>query len=81
MRGLLGKRFHFRGGSWMLIEVLADEASIVLRGSPAENRIQLDQFGRPLRRVGPLASIPILSTDGERLSPELLELLSAPITR
>jgi hypothetical protein len=80
MRALLGQQFRFRGGVWTLVEVLRDEACLVLRGAPADQQIQPDQFGRPLRRVGPLASIPVLAQDGNALSPELLDLLAARIS-
>jgi len=79
MRALLGHRFRFRGGIWTLVEVLTDEACVVIRGAPAAQQIQLDQFGRPSRRAGPVASIPVLSDNGDALSPELLDLLSARV--
>jgi len=78
-RALLGHRFRYRGGIWTLVEVLADEACVVIRGAAVSQQIQLDQFGRPLRRIGSLATIPVLPQDGEALSPELLDLLSARV--
>jgi len=79
MRALLGQRFRYRGSDWTLVDVLADEACVVIRGAQMEHPIQLDQFGRPLRRIGPWASVPILSQEGDALSPELLDLLSARV--
>jgi len=79
LRALLGQRFRFRGSVWTLIEVLTDEACVVLRGAPADQRIQLDQFGRPQRRAGALQRVPVLSEDGQALSPELLDLLGTRV--
>lgn len=79
IRALLGQRFRYQGGIWTLIEVLADECCVVIRGTSDGQQIQPDQFGRPLRRIGALVCIPVLSQDGEALSPQLLDLLAARV--
>ncbi len=79
MSMLLGERFSFRGQVFTLIEILADEACLVLRGNGREEPIQLDQFGRPLRRTGALEMVPVFTADGEALSEEMLELLAARV--
>ena len=77
MRALLGQRFSFQGRFYTLVEIMRDEACVVLRGD--ERLIQLDQFGRPLRRGGELQMIPVFSVDGEALSADLLELLASRV--
>ena len=79
MRMLLGERFNFRGQIFTLIEILADEACVVLRGNGPEEPIQLDQFGRPLRRSGALEAVPVFAADGEALSEDMLELLASRV--
>jgi hypothetical protein len=80
MRTLLGARFSFRGDVYTLIEILADEACVVLRGNGREEPIQLDQFGRPLRRAGALEIVPVFAADGEALSEDMLELLASRVS-
>ena len=79
MRTLLGERFNLGGQVYTLIEILADEACVVLRGNGREEPIQLDQFGRPSRRTGTLEMVPVFAADGEALSEELLELLASRV--
>ncbi|MGD2082573.1 MAG: hypothetical protein PVF91_06380 [Chromatiales bacterium] len=74
MRGLIGRRFDYLGSRWTLIEVLADERTVVLSRSDAA-AIQVDQFGRANRRGGETLLVPIFERDGETLSPEMMDLL------
>lgn len=74
MRGLIGQRFDYLGSRWTLIEVLADEQTVVLQRADAA-AIQVDQFGRANRRGDETLLVPIFAEDGETLSEEMMDLL------
>jgi hypothetical protein len=76
MRRMIGKGFDYLGERWTLIEVLADEQSVVLQRGDA-NAIQVDQYGRANRRGGEILVLRIFSDD--ELSPELMELLAGKL--
>ena len=76
MRGLIGRHFDYLGERWTLIEVLADDGTVVLCRANAAT-IQADQYGRANRRCAETMMVPILSDDGETLSSQLMELLAS----
>jgi hypothetical protein len=76
MRRMIGKGFEYLGEYWTLIEVLADEQSVVLQRGNAKT-IQADQYGRANRRAGETLVLQIFN-DGE-LSPDLMELLAGKL--
>jgi len=73
LRALIGKGFEYLGQRWTVVEVLADQQSVVLQRSDAKT-VQVDQYGRARRRGGETLVLPAFA-DGE-LSPELMELLA-----
>ena len=75
LRKLIGRRCRHLGQSCTLIEILAEEAVIILRCEGGTAPIQTDQFGQPFRRAAETRQIPLLDEDGENLSAELLDLL------
>ena len=77
LRKLIGRRCRHLGHSCTLIEVLAEEALLVLSCEEGTAPIQADQFGQPFRRAGETRQIPLLCGDGENLSDEALELLAS----
>jgi hypothetical protein len=79
LRSLIGKRFEYQDRRWILIEILADERIVVLRGTTGESPIQVDQFGHPARRTTDTLSLPMLAPDGDNLSDELMLLLTHPL--
>lgn len=74
-RKLIGRRCSHLGRSCTLIEILAEEALIILRCEGGKSPIQADQFGRPFRRAEETRQIPLLEKDGGNLSAEALDLL------
>jgi hypothetical protein len=79
LRGLIGRRFHYAGATWLLVEVLADTDTVVLRSESRQpGPVQTDQYGAPLRRSPETISLPITDEDGG-YSAELEALLSGRI--
>ncbi len=76
LRKLIGHHCHHLGQHCTLIEILAEEAMIILRCEGGTTPIQADQFGQPFRRAAETRQIPLLDEDGENLSAELLDLLA-----
>lgn len=73
---LLGGRFQYLGHLWILIEVLADSDSVVLRRcSPRPDRtVQRNAYGVPNRRVEDTLTLRISDNEGG-YSQDLLVLL------
>jgi hypothetical protein len=76
LRKLIGHHCQHLGQRCTLIEILAEEAMIILRCEGGTAPIQTDQFGQPFRRAAETRQIPLLDEDGENLSAELLDLLA-----
>jgi hypothetical protein len=77
LRILIGRRCRHLGYLCTLVEVLEREATVILRCEEALPPIQADQFGQPLRRAAETRQVPVLDDDGENLSAEILDLLTA----
>jgi hypothetical protein len=77
LRKLIGRRCRHLGQRCTVLEVLEDEGVLVLRCEEGPPPIQRDQFDQPLRRAAETLLIQVLDTDGSRLSPELMDLLSS----
>ena len=78
LQSLIGRAFAFRGEDYVLIDVLADEASVVLdRRGRRRATIQADQFGRPLRRTSGFHVMAVFNMQEGGVSTELNELLGA----
>ncbi len=77
MRKLIGRRCRHLNRSCTLLEVLADNAMLVLRCEDGASPIQSDQFGQPLRRAIETLQVPIFDVDGETFSADAIELLAS----
>ena len=77
LRKLIGRRCRHLGQLCTLVEVLEREAAVVLRCEESVPPIQTDQYGQPLRRASQTRQVPVLDIDGENLSAEVLDLLTA----
>jgi hypothetical protein len=77
LRRLIGRRCSHQGQRCTLIDLLQTESAVVLRceDDPLPP-IQGDQFGHASRRAAETQTVAIFSTDGQALSPELLDLLA-----
>ncbi len=76
IRKLIGQRFDYLDEIWILVEVLADDDSVVLRRCTdcGPRRVQSNVYGMPTRRVDDNLTLPI--SDGEGgYSQDLLVLL------
>ena len=76
LRKLIGRRCRHLNQLCMLVEVLEQEAVIVIRCEEAIPPIQADQFGQPLRRASETRQVLVIDADGENLSAEVLDLLT-----
>lgn len=77
LRQLVGDRFDYLGEPWVLIEVLGDLDSIVLRrckDCPAD-AVQQNLYGMPNRRVQNTLTLKISDASGEGYSEDILVLL------
>jgi hypothetical protein len=77
MRKLIGRRCRHLGQRCMLIDVLADEGTLILRCEEGEPPVQSDQFGHALRRAYETREVAVFDADGDTLTPETLDLLAA----
>ncbi len=76
---LVGNRFEFLGEPWVLIEVLADIDSLVLRRCVECNRqhaVQRNSYGMPNRRVEGTMTLPITNHDTGSYSDDVMALLA-----
>lgn len=76
LRPLIGNHYHYLQQDWSLIEILADEGSLVLSSLTDEPTIQTDQFGYAARRGPETLLVPIFNQDADSYSDELQDLLS-----
>jgi len=79
LRPLIGNHYHYLEQEWSLIEILADEGSLVLSSLAEEPTIQADQYGSAARRGPETLLIPIFNQHEDRYSDELQELLSSKL--
>lgn len=78
LEGLLGERFDFLGDEWVLIEVLGDIDSLVLRRQAEDGSriVQRNSYGMPNRRVAGTLTLPISDAETGAYSDEVLLLLA-----
>lgn len=76
LRGLIGRECDYLGRRCTLIEVLADEGTVVLEVREHLPPIQTDQYGQALYRGSEVIQVPIFGATGSELSEDLLDLLS-----
>ena len=77
LRRLIGERFDYLGEVWILIEVLGDLDSVVLRRciDCKPDAVQQNIYGMPNRRVENTLTIDISDPSGEAYSQDILVLL------
>ena len=77
LRQLIGDRFDYLGEIWVLIEVLADSDSIVLRrcADCPPRGVQLNAYGVPNRRAEDTLTLRISDRSGDAYSEDILVLL------
>jgi hypothetical protein len=78
LRQLIGEQFDFVADRWVLIEVLGEMDSLVLRRcSGCRNRpVQANSYGQPTRRVVETMTIPISDPATGGYSEDVLTLLA-----
>ena len=76
LRQLIGQRFNYLDDIWILVEVLGDDDSVVLRRCTdcGPRPVQRSVYGMPTRRVEDNLTLPISGGDGG-YSQDLLVLL------
>ncbi len=74
---LIGHRFDYVGETWILIEILEDIDSIVLRRSAdlTPGDVQQTAYGLPGRRVQRTLTLAVSNADGTAYSDDILVLL------
>lgn len=74
---LIGDAFDYLGEVWILIEVLSDADSVVLRRCKdcRPGALQRNAYGMPNRRVEDTLTLPISDRSGEAYSEDILVLL------
>lgn len=77
LRKLIGDRFDYLGEVWILIEVLGDADSVVLRRCEncEPSSLQSNAYGIPNRRVEDTLSLPISDHSGDGYSEDILVLM------
>ncbi len=75
LRTRIGTECIFRGRRYRLIEVLADDGTLVLETRGGLPPIQTDQYGQALYRSNDITQVPIFGGDRDGMSAELTELL------
>jgi len=77
LQQLIGKQFLFLGEIWVLIEILSDMDSVVLRRCRECGQVGVQQnlYGMPNRRAGDTLTLPISDSSGASYSQDLMLLL------
>ena len=75
---LVGQRFDYRGEDWILVEVLGDIDSLVLRrySSRGGRTVQRNSYGQPTRRVDDMLTLPLTDAATGGYSPDVISLLA-----
>jgi hypothetical protein len=76
LRRLIGRDCAHAGRRCKLIEILADEGTIVLETRGGIPPIQTDQYGQAAYRANEIIQVPIFGPDSDELSEDLMELLA-----
>jgi hypothetical protein len=76
LRGLIGRDCEYLGGRCRLVEILADEGTIVLERRGGLPPIQPDQYGHASHRSNEVIQIPIFGADRDHFSDELMDLFA-----
>jgi hypothetical protein len=79
---LIGKRFLFRGKTWLLVEILEEENALVVSSasSTLQEHIQTNQYGQPCRLSRECLTLPLYNEASDAYSNSVMELLSGAIS-
>ena len=77
LQRLIGDRFAYLGDIWVLIEVLSDADSVVLRRCEESGRgnVQQNMYGMPTRRAQGTMTLQISDATGDGYSDDIMVLL------
>jgi hypothetical protein len=64
LRQLIGSAVSYRGKPCVVIEVLEEDASLVLQATGLRDALQADQYGEAGRHVAEVFVLPMLEEDG-----------------
>lgn len=78
---LVGKSFNYLGCQWILIEILPELDSLVLRRLDAAKRVQTNQYGGANRFCDETLTLKITDPDTMGYSEEITTLLSGIIKK
>ena len=73
---LVGKKFAYLGSNWLLIEIMPELDSLVLKRLDSEKRVQTNQYGGAHRYSNETLTLKISNPDTQGYSDEITILLS-----
>ena len=76
---LIGKTFSYRDCNWLLIEILPEQDSLVLRRLDAQKRVQANQYGSANRFCNETLTMKISAPEDNIYSEEITALLTGII--
>jgi hypothetical protein len=76
LRSLIGRDCRYLGRRCHMVEILADEGTLVLETRDGVTPIQTDQYGHAAFRAHEFVHVPIFDEDRNALSDDLLDLLA-----
>ncbi|MET0048015.1 MAG: hypothetical protein ABW066_09545 [Sedimenticola sp.] len=76
LRHLIGNRVRYLEQEWILLDILADEGSLILSSQEQDAPIQTDQYGQPTRRSPETLLVPLFDAESESYSEEAMEIFS-----
>lgn len=75
LRRLIGRSVNYRGKPCVVIELLEEDASLVLEEMGKRDALQSDQYGDAGRHVAEIFTLPLLDEDGSgNFHPEFCKL-------
>jgi len=81
LQQLVGKTFNYLGCQWLLIEILPELDSLVLRRLDADKRVQTNQYGGANRFCDETVTLRISDAENLGYSEEITTLLSGIIKK
>jgi hypothetical protein len=64
LRQLIGSAVSYRGKTCVVVEVLEEDATLVLQATGLRDSLQADQYGEAGRHVAEVFVLPLLEEDG-----------------
>jgi hypothetical protein len=74
LRGFVGQHVRHLGTLWLVVDVLEDGPSLVLRDCDSHLALQNDQFGDPHRLVPRVVVLPVWDAERRQLTADFLRL-------